>query len=81
MNEPFDLVVAAQVVPGMSGEQLAAATKAQRPDLPFILLTSFASGAEQIPDGVDRVLTKPITIENFRRAVAGVFSAEALSVP
>ncbi len=75
----FDLIVAAHVVPGMSGEQLAQAVKDQSPDKPFILLTSFASG-ETAPAGVERVLTKPITIDAFRRAVSSVFSPEAMSV-
>lgn len=75
----FDLIIAAHVVPGMSGEQLAQAVKEHCPDKPFILLTSFASG-ESIPAGVERVLTKPITIEAFRRAVSAVFSPEAMSV-
>jgi len=75
----FDLVIAAHVVPGMSGEQLAQAVKEHCPDKPFILLSSFASG-EATPAGVERVLTKPITIEAFRRAVSSVFSPEAMSV-
>ena len=67
-------------MPGMSGDQLAAA-RLLLPSLPVILLTGFgdpmnASGEK--PAGVDFVLGKPLTTKRLRTALEIVFSPQTV---
>ncbi|MCC6446706.1 MAG: PAS domain S-box protein [Armatimonadetes bacterium] len=60
----FDLVVTDRAMPEMNGDQLAAAIKSLSPGTPVILLTGFGDfmiAADDRPEGVDIVLSKPIT--------------------
>jgi CheY-like chemotaxis protein len=72
--EPFDLVITDQSMPGLNGVQLAAAVKEHTPGARVILLTGFGDemlAAGEVPEGVDLVLSKPISAAELRRAVAG----------
>ncbi|MSS73836.1 MAG: response regulator [Candidatus Latescibacteria bacterium] len=72
---PFDLVVTNRAMPGMSGDQLAGLVKKVAPDTAVILLTGFGEFMEAIgecPEGVDLVLSKPLTLNALRQAVARV---------
>ena len=75
-----DLVITDKVLGKMSGVQLAAAIKSARPELPVILLTGFGDSAEAdlMPQGVARVVTKPFTLADFRRALAEVVHPKEL---
>jgi nitrogen-specific signal transduction histidine kinase len=69
----FDLVMTDLAMPGMSGWQVAQAIKAERPEVPVVLVTGW--GVEVPPDqlrqnGVDRVMTKPFRFEDVRDVVA-----------
>ena len=71
----FDVVFLDRAMPGMSGDQLAAAIKQLKPEIPVILLTGFGSmmqAAGEKPPGVDLVLGKPVTIAGLRSALARV---------
>ncbi|MEI6972070.1 MAG: PAS domain S-box protein [bacterium] len=71
----FDLVILDRAMPGMNGDYLAAAVKALSPDVPVIMLTGFGdmmNSMEEKPAGVDRVLSKPITRDALRTAMAAV---------
>lgn len=78
----FDLVVLDRAMPEMNGDQLAAAIKGTAPDLPVIMVTGFGdmmkSAGEQ-PEGVDLVVSKPVTLNSLRQAVAQVFATVATS--
>lgn len=70
---PFDLILTDQGMPGMSGVQLGRFIKATTADFPVILLTGFSDPSVprgQTPDGVDVVLSKPISQRELRHAVA-----------
>lgn len=72
----FDVVLTDMAMPEISGEQLAAAVKAVAPGTPVILSTGFGdilAVQDARPEGVDVILTKPITITQLRRALAEVF--------
>jgi FixJ family two-component response regulator len=65
-------------MPMMSGEQLAAAAKRVSPKTPILLLTG--TGERMIernerPDGVDLVVSKPVTMKTLRDAVASLMAA------
>ena len=71
----FDLVVTDRAMPGMSGDQLAAAVKERAPATPVILLSGFGDlmrAAGETPAGVDAVLGKPLTGTRLRQAVLAV---------
>ena len=72
-NSRFDLVLVDRAIPGMSGDQLAAAIKSAEPKVPVVMLTGFGSmmdAADEKPAGVDLVLGKPITINALRAALS-----------
>ncbi|MEO6873148.1 MAG: response regulator [Chthoniobacterales bacterium] len=73
--EKFDLLITDHVMPGMSGKQLAAAVKEESPETRVILLTSMAErGATSTSRVVDRILTKPVSLIDLRRAIAEVMT-------
>jgi len=62
-RKPFDLVITDQVMPHMSGLQLARALHATHPDVPVVLYTGYGEGvgpADLEPAGVRAVLSKPV---------------------
>ena len=68
----FDLLITDQSMPGLSGEQLATNVKKSKPGTKVIMLTGFgddvmANGG--LPQGVDRVLSKPVSCDDLRRAI------------
>jgi CheY-like chemotaxis protein len=69
----FDVVVTDQAMPEMAGDQLAAAIKRVAPNKPVILLTGFGDlmiAAGERPGGVDIILSKPVTLNALRQALA-----------
>ncbi len=67
----FDLVVTDKAMPGMNGDQMAAAIKHVAPHTPVILLTGFGlfHEKEEFPC-VDVLTSKPIRIPALRDAIA-----------
>jgi len=70
--EKFDVVVLDRAMPGMSGDQLAAAVKQLSADTPVIMLTGFGDlmdATGEMPPHVDVLLNKPITLVGLQEAV------------
>jgi CheY-like chemotaxis protein len=72
----FDLVFTDFTMPGMNGNQLAAAIKAGAPDQPVVMITAHAGTLPPSPD-VDFVVGKPFRLEHLREAIATVMTAES----
>lgn len=77
----FQLVVTDQSMPGINCTQLGTLIKADRPATPVILLTGFgdemqASGKS--PEGIDLVVSKPVSHADLRRAVARAIAAKPI---
>ncbi len=70
-NGRYDLVLTDRAMPGMNGNQLAAAIKKRSPKTPIVLISGFNSAAEneQIPC-VDIVAGKPITMAALRNIIS-----------
>jgi CheY-like chemotaxis protein len=71
----WDLVISDQSMPAMTGSQIAAEMRRKNLRVPFILLTGFgdemrAKGGN--PEGVDLLLSKPVTASSLRRALREV---------
>ena len=69
----FDLVITDRAMPVMNGVQMVAGIRRLNRDVPIILLSGYgdimrASGDH--PEGVTLVLAKPVTLSDFRRALA-----------
>jgi CheY-like chemotaxis protein len=69
----YDLVITDRAMPGLSGDHLALAIQKEHPETPVILLTGFGefmNAAGEKPEGVRLVLSKPVTVQALRDAVA-----------
>lgn len=74
-RERFNLVITDRAMPGMSGDLLAAAVKRRVPTLPVLMLTGFGElmhVRDEMPSGVNHLLSKPVTRDNLRRGIAAV---------
>jgi signal transduction histidine kinase/CheY-like chemotaxis protein len=74
----FDLIVTDRSMPKMSGDQLAAAAKRLSPETPIVLLTGFGelmADQNERPEGVDLIVSKPITMSALRDAMAKLIAA------
>lgn len=71
----FDLIIVDYEMPGMNGDELAAAIKARNPHQRVVLITghaeSLASSGNPLT-GVDLVIAKPFDLQELRNAVAKV---------
>lgn len=74
-KEQFDIVITDFAMPGMKGDELAAAIKTRLPSQPVVMITAYAemlhSSGRQLP-GVDYVVSKPFLLEHLRNAIATV---------
>jgi CheY-like chemotaxis protein len=73
-KHPFDLVILDRAMPGLSGDQVAAAIRSTS-QVPIVMLTGFGDQMIQnndIPGGVNRVISKPVTIAQLRQAIGEV---------
>ena len=79
----YDLVITDMAMPGMTGDRLAQAILAIRPDIPIIVCTGYSehlSPEEAGSIGAQRVLLKPVTRADLSRAVREVLD-QAASAP
>jgi two-component system response regulator HydG len=71
-GEEVDVVVSDLLMPGMDGKAVLAAMREQRPEVPVLILTAFAtvdSAVELLHAGAHHYLAKPPKIEELRIAV------------
>ena len=65
-------------MPGMNGRDVLAAFRSQRPDLPALFMSGYASSemASRVPDDIrSAFLQKPFTIESLRRKVDSLLAS------
>jgi CheY-like chemotaxis protein len=70
----FDLVFTDYAMPGMNGDELAAAIKADAPGQPVVMITAYAGMMPQSPS-VDFVIGKPFRLQQLREAITRVMPA------
>ena len=76
----FDLVITDFEMPGMKGDELAAAIKAQAPNQPVVMITAYAEMLQASGNpltGIDCLISKPFLLENLREAIAKVIPVAA----
>src|SRR4029079_16801868 len=69
-EDDFDLLVLDVLMPGMSGDAVAALLRHAKPDLPVLLMTG-DSGDDFVATGEFPVLFKPFTEQQLLEAVRG----------
>jgi CheY-like chemotaxis protein/anti-sigma regulatory factor (Ser/Thr protein kinase) len=83
-NADFDLVITDRSMPDMRGDEVAKEVKTLCPEMPVILLTGFGEAMRdkrEMPDGVDRVISKPVTQEDMRTVIAEIFAEKPFEQP
>jgi CheY-like chemotaxis protein len=76
-SEQFDLVITDKAMPGMSGDQLAAAIKAREPGTPVIMLTGLGRHCdeeEDLSEFVDLLVAKPASLKDLQAAISKVMN-------
>jgi signal transduction histidine kinase/FixJ family two-component response regulator len=74
-GDPFDIVISDLGMPYIDGRRVAAAIKATSISTPVILLTGWGQrllDEDGVPQGVDRVLTKPPKLRELRSALGAL---------
>ena len=70
-SSQFDVVCTDYSMPGMRGDQFAAAIKAIRPKQPVLMISGLASTLNK-PPGVDYIVTKPFAPKDLREAFSSI---------
>ena len=69
----YNLIITDRAMPEMSGDQFALEAKRMAPGVPILMLTGFGdsmNAADERPEGVDVVVSKPVRIDALRDAIA-----------
>ncbi len=77
---PFDVIILDLAMPGLNGFQVARAIRQRDPGVPVLLVTGW--GAQYPPEelrahGVDRILSKPLQLDDILSALAACRPAES----
>jgi len=81
-KDQFDLVILDRAMPDMSGDDVAKIIKKVQPDIAVLLVTGFGEimrNAGESPEGVDAILSKPVSLEDLNRAIAQVMEKQRKS--
>ncbi|MDX2207735.1 MAG: ATP-binding protein [Gemmatimonadales bacterium] len=76
--DEVDLLVTDMVMPGMSGQELAARATRERPDLKVLFVSGYVGDAVQVPGEVlaeGRFLQKPFTLDSLLERLARITAA------
>ncbi|HWS63230.1 MAG TPA: MHYT domain-containing protein [Steroidobacteraceae bacterium] len=78
--EPLAAVITDLGMPNVDGRAVASVVKAAAPTTPVLLLTGWGHGlqGDQMPEYVDRVLSKPPRLAELRAALADIASARLM---
>jgi PAS domain S-box-containing protein len=82
-NTPFDMVITDLGMPHVDGRTVATAVKSRAPAVPVVLLTGWGyrmQSEDDVPQHVDRVLSKPPKLPELRAALAELSSGRSLSM-
>ncbi len=80
--ENFDLIIADQTMPHITGVALAHEVSRIRPDLPFILCTGMMDSQklDKKAAGIREILTKPVTISKLAQVVRQTLDTKPVSL-
>jgi PAS domain S-box-containing protein len=75
----FDVVVLDQLMPGMTGTELAKQVRQVRADMPVVLISGYTGPVltqHALSAGIDHILTKPLDLRQIADALSKVLSRE-----
>jgi YesN/AraC family two-component response regulator len=78
-KQEYDLVMTDRAMPDMSGDQVAAAVKKVKPNMPVVLLTGFGDVMKdegELPEGIDSILSKPVTQDELQHTIRSVIDPQ-----
>ncbi|HVY04892.1 MAG TPA: ATP-binding protein [Burkholderiales bacterium] len=78
----FDAVILDQLMPGMTGTELARQMRQARADIPVVLISGYTGpvlSQQAYSSGIDRILTKPLELRQIADALANVLARETAS--
>jgi len=81
-QRPFDLVITDYSMPGMKGDELAAAIKSRNPALPIIMISAYVeklTGENSPVACVNELIGKPFRLDQIKSAMTRVFGRTALA--
>jgi PAS domain S-box-containing protein len=77
----FDAVVLDQLMPGMTGTELARQMRQLRADVPVVLISGYTGPVltqQALSAGIDHILTKPLDLRQIAEAMSQVLAREAV---
>ncbi|MBI4791226.1 MAG: sigma-54-dependent Fis family transcriptional regulator [Deltaproteobacteria bacterium] len=77
-NEEFDLVISDIRMPGMGGLELLDSVKKVNPELPFIMITAFASpedAVQAMKHGAYDYITKPFKVNEIKSVISSAIAS------
>ncbi len=77
--EAYDIVITDEVMPGMTGSELAGALRRERPDIPVILCSGYrksSSANKSKMADIDAYLQKPVVRDGLARAIRRVLGRQ-----
>ena len=80
-EKPYDLVIADLMMPKMSGLELMEEVRGDHPDLPFLVMTAFASvetAIEALKKGASDYVTKPFKIDEIKLTIQKTLESREL---
>lgn len=75
-QESFDVILTDRAMPGMSGDELAAAVRGDGGTVPIVMLTGFGDLmllSHEQPEGVDLIVPKPASAKEIEKAVFAAY--------
>lgn len=72
-KETYDLVITDRAMPGMNGDEFAKYIKGLIADIPILMISGFGDMmrvSNEMPEFVDHVIGKPITVSRLRDAIS-----------
>ena len=75
----FDAVVLDQLMPGMTGTELARQMRQLRADVPVVLISGYTGPVltqQALSAGIDHILTKPLDLRQIAEAMSNVLARE-----
>ena len=77
----FDAVVLDQLMPGMTGTELARQMRRLRADIPVVLISGYTGPVltqQAISAGIEHILTKPLALRQIAEALSKVLARESI---
>ena len=79
MEKADDAVVLDQLMPGMTGTDLARQMRKLRADVPVILISGYTGPVltqQALSAGIDHILTKPLDLRQIAEAMSNILARE-----